>query len=574
MKRRLCSGFDCNVVPFIIVLAVTTGCQSLDPTSEHGDAARQAPERSLKNLPSLAENNPSDTGVCLAAARQLISVNRQEEAVRLLDHANVAQPRGILLLERARLCDDPKDRERYAREAIHREPDLCGAATEVIHALRQQGRHAEARALALTSQQREGMSPRYWWELAIAHSQAGDRNAALIAVSIASSQSYGAERDTPWWMEHFVADLYEGNPRWPAAANRIRAAKPIPPGDTTANHYPPLPAGVVDAPGCRPFDEQPAIGFILDYSATSGPYRAFTVAPGSIAELAGGHSDDRVLSIDGRAMNSGNDLLLWIDEKDVTQPTQITVDRNGTVLMLSARTVTVREHELTFRECYRRGARLTAEGQYLKAFQLYTQMSGTLFFYNAEMYSLYTAAGVSCNASEGVERVLDVLLKDAPANPDVLYLRAYAASASGKFDDALGFVRRAQNASPDSGMLVSYEGILFLNSGRANAEELAKERFDRAMLLGNGGWASTQLAGRLDGAENQRRAALRAERDRTNQAIAMGLLAAFTGVAISNGSSGSSFGSNPWRDYGYEAQAIHGYNPSWSNYHLQNTKWY
>lgn len=591
----------------LVLMAVAmSACTSTQPTSMHAAMVRDHDAATGSDgvlLESAFASNDTDVAVAIALARHLDARNDRVSARRVLDQS-LSKVRDVrLLVARAEFSDDPAEQERFARAAVGMDANHPTAAVFLGKALRRQGRSTEATQVLSAHVQRYSTMGWAWAEYAIANAAAGQGDAAIASINIAMVESANSDGDPPAWMWHFLGDVYSQHPKWSGAASRLRAKGSYQGADRDELHYPPLPTMTFAATGMRPPDEAPALGMIFKTGAPS--LEVLWVQPISIAARAGVQSGDTLIEIDGHAVPDVAAVGSWSDNKDCVQPTSLVTVRGGARLELQSQTLSGEESNNLWRGELKQANELVAQNKWNEAWEAYVRLAGTAVFFNYEIHSMVTACAVRCGRAEQEVARLDRWLKASTRDPNLQFLRGYAAAhvpKAGYMEIAMEALDAAQREAPELGLYEAYKGLVLvqrplvfqsapenqgpneqiavqvMNSLMGQSEaasELGNAQFKRALVLGQGSWAIRRLADAIDGRENARRAAVNAERERNSQKFTQALLLGLMGA--SGGGGGRAFGSNPWKDYGYEAQAIHG--PSMPQITgtantMVNTRWY
>jgi tetratricopeptide (TPR) repeat protein len=548
------------------------GCESLGPTSAQQDRVRTLTVSAQKSL--LARQDGQSVDVMIARSRILDSEGRSDEAVRMLDVALSRRPTDALLVERARLTLHDEQAVGLLRQAISLCPTHPTAHLALGTRLGRMGQWDASvqelqRQVALNSTLAEGHL-----QLAISQSQTGDRRGALISLCIGMSQLDGPDRGPPSWTWSLMADLYDGTTRWPEAAARFRArahsleeGSPLP--------YPKLPAGDLPGLGLRPWDEAPALGVIFDVGGPE-PLKLLAVSKHFTAGLAGIEAGDKVVRLDDRDVATFDDFLDWSDTTPTGAVARIEVERQGEKLVFTSQLMSGLEFESRWKQLFAEAEAAFDNKNYDEAWSLYADILVAMPVYNERLVTGCIQSAVLGHHESAAVDSAEGWLSVSPRDQHLLWLSAYAHASNAAtlqggdreqaYRQAIARIQSAQQLAPANGFLEAYLGVLENAAGLAlhdrdetkatiDQPKRIRARLDRALALGDGGWAAEQLAANLDRRENTRRSERRAEIERNRRIFGQALFQAF---AASAGGTGAGFGANPWRDSGLESQAIYG----------------
>lgn len=586
------------------------GCSSLEETTRRADAIRDAGCDSGTNPPLLsewAEDHPDDIGAALARAKRLAAEGEHAEADRLLSEFDPDEDDVRILTWRASLAPDPKERERLARAAI---PFIDGADLDWYRfrakayfqlgcALADQGRWAEASEnlnhAAIFGQTQSGA----WWMLAVAQSQSGKHVEAVNSCLMAGNRAWTFEHRDPEWVFRFLADLYEANAAEPQAVARWRARADACPDAPSRRTYPPIPPPAEPIALPTPFDEWVNLGLLFENTAEA-PLKIAKVLPNSTAQDAGMRRGDVLLSINGLAFADANAVHGFTLTRTDEAEWRVRFTRDGEEQESHGRVVKWAEGSHAFERLVDEGLVHEREDRIADAAERFAVAWDSISDYNAELLNRWAVHRTLSGGFDHVSQLLEGRLSISPHDDYILFTLAHVhalaarnppqgTSAFALRAKAAQFARRALVEAPNDGFYEAFLGLVYVPNitfeGDAPPDDFATQAMitlaapeeidywgtlksnsrstslERSMALGRGGWAQLELARWLDSTESALRATEKSRRQALWRSAFVGMAAGMA-MGMGTGSGGGGFGSNPWRDYGYEANAIYGVDSS------------
>lgn len=591
---------------FMLVLVVCTGCSSLEKTTRREDRVRSS-KTDTSLVPALLEAyvkaHPEAFGPSLAMAKRLAAEGKHADADALLRRFDAEENDVRILTWRASLATDPKERERLARAAIPYLPDAdlnwyrarAKAYFQLGCALADQGRWAEASEnlnfAAIFGQTQSGA----WWMLAVAQSQAGKHAEAVHSCLMAGNRAWTFERRDPEWVFRFLADLYEANGAEPEAVARWRARADACPDAASPRAYPAIPTPEEPISLPTPFDEWVNLGLLFDNSSET-PLKVAKVLPNSTAQDAGLQRGDVLLSINGHTFTDANSVFVLSSTRTDESWWTLRFTRAGAELESQGRVVKWAEGSQAFERLIDEGLVHEREDRIAEAAGRFAVAWDSISDYNAELLNRWAICLTLAGGFEHVNRLLQGRLRISPHDDYLLFTLAHVhalaarnapqgTSAFALRAKAAQYARHALVEAPDDGLYEAFLGLVYIPDIKFEGDALpdgealqailvlaAPDEIDywgtlksnpritsleRSMALGHGGWAQLELARWLDSTESSLRATEKSRRQAMWQSAFVSMAAGMA-MGVGSGSGGRGFGSNPWRDYGYEAQAIYG----------------
>lgn len=561
------------------------GCSSLEETTRREERVRSSgTDTSLDPslLEAYATDHPDALGPSLALARRLATDGRHADADATLLRFDDDENDVRILTWRASLAPDPVTRESLARAAINIDatnqssyPLKARSFFQLGSALADQGRWTDAAEAFQSAANSDSSQSGAWWMLAVAQSQTGKYSEAALSCMIAGNRAWTFEAGDPEWVFRFLSDLYEACDAEPAAVARWRSKAAVRPGATQPRPYPaiPKPPLPVDLPA--PFDEWVNLGLLLQDSEEAPPL-VLKVTPHSVASDAGVQAGDRLLRVNDTTLASFQAAFEFSQVPTSEETWRITVTREGHELELTGRVTTTAEGGSAFDDHISAGLAHERQDQVAQAAEQFALAYDTISDYNAELLHRWAIYRTLVGGFADAERVLTPWLNACPHNDYLLFTLAHVhaiaannppqgASPFALRAKAVDFAQRALAEAPDNGFYVAFLAFITdsepqeINYWGTLVKGFKSRALECSMALGHGGWAQLELARWLDSTESSLRAAEKSRR----QALWRGaILGAAVGSMMGTGSGGGGFGSNPWRDYGYEANAIYGVDSS------------